>query len=206
MEIKTIPLGMIQANCYCVSGEEGAVVIDPGYSSEEVAKFLKQNREKECLILLTHGHFDHVAGAPHLREETNVPIAIGKNDAVMLRNNEYNLSTRFGAEYTPFDADRLLSDGEEFQLGDLSVRVIETPGHTMGGVCYLMGGVLFSGDTLFCESIGRTDHPYADTATLLQSVRKLYSLPDETLVYPGHGTTTTIEHEKNWNPFVRKNG
>ena len=203
MEIKRIPLGLIKSNCYFVSGATGALVIDPGFSSQQVVDLLKSAMDKERLILLTHGHFDHIGGAEELRRQTNTDIAIGKDDAVMLARNDYNLSTRFHAKYQPFSADRLLCDGEAFSVGDLLVQVIQSAGHTIGGVCYLVNGVLFSGDTLFMESVGRTDAPLGDAQTLVQSVKKLYSLPDSTVVYPGHGHSTTIGHEKEYNPYVR---
>ena len=204
MEIKCLPLGLIRSNCYCVTGDKGCIIIDAGFSSDKVLTLLKSHSDKEQLILLTHGHFDHIGGAEYLRKETGTPIAIGENDAAALSDNDVNMSTRFHAHYKAFTPDRLLKDEETFSVGDLSVRVMETAGHTAGGVCYLINGALFSGDTLFYESVGRTDHPFGDTLKLIASVKKLYRLPDDTPVYPGHGSQTTIRYEKSNNPFVRE--
>lgn len=203
MEIKILPLGHIQTNCYLIEGERGAVVIDPGFDSDEVTKFLFDNKDKERLILLTHAHFDHIGGAPKLRETTNTPIAIGEYEAEALSDPEVNLSSRFHTHFGDFEEDRKLCDGDEIKVGDLCFKVIFTPGHTKGGVSYLSGENLFSGDTLFLESIGRTDFPGGDFAVLKASIEKLYALPQDTKVFPGHGEDTTIRNEKKYNPFVR---
>ena len=203
MEIKVLPLGNLQANCYLISSENAAVVIDPGFESEIVTNFLKDNFDKDRIILLTHAHFDHIGGAFNLRESTNTKIAIGLQDNPALSNSSYSLTAMFGTKLTPFSADLLLNDGQIISIGDLEFKVIHTPGHTVGGVCYLLQDVLFSGDTLFDGSIGRTDFPGGDFSVLEQSVKKLYALKDETLVLSGHGGQTTIEREKYYNPFVR---
>lgn len=203
MEIKAVPLGHIQTNCYMLSGEKGAILIDPGFKSEITKNFLDENKDKERLVLLTHAHFDHIGGAPFLREDTGVKIAIGKDEAKNLTNPLVNLSLQFHAKFGTFNADLELEDGQEITVGDLTFKVIFASGHTTGGVVYLFDGVLFSGDTLFYESVGRTDFPGGDFTVLENSVRKLYSLPDSTTVFPGHGPETTIGHEKKFNPYVR---
>lgn len=195
-------MGMIGANCYMIKGDTGAVLIDTGEYSPLLEDFLRENEGKERLILLTHAHFDHIGGADVLRKNTGVKIAIGENEAAALLDGELNLVNRFHAKVEPFSADILLSDGEVFSVGDLEFRVIETEGHTVGGVCYLINDILFSGDTLFFESIGRTDFPGGDFGALNESIKKLYKLPDETIVYAGHGEATTIGHEKKFNPYV----
>jgi len=195
-------MGMIGANCYMITGNTGAVLIDTGEYSPLLESFLEENRDKQRLILLTHAHFDHIGGADILRKNTGVKIAIGKNEAEALSDGELNLVNRFHAKIEPFSADVFLSDGEVLSVGDLEFRVIETAGHTVGGVCYLINDVLFSGDTLFFESVGRTDFPGGDFKTLSNSIKKLYKLDDGVTVYAGHGEATTIGHEKKFNPYV----
>ncbi len=203
MEIKVLPLGYIQANCYMLSTESASVVIDPGFNSEVITEFLHSSQNKERLILLTHSHFDHIGGALSLRRDTETKIAIGIKDNPALSDSKINLSDDFGAELEPFCADILLNDGDEITVGDIQFRVLETPGHTVGGVCYLTEDVLFSGDTLFSGSIGRTDFYGGDYKTLENSIKRLYSLSDDIVVLSGHGEATTIKKEKTQNPFIR---
>ncbi len=203
MEIKTLVLGDISVNCYLVSTEKAAVVIDPGYRSGEVLEFLANAKNKERLILLTHAHFDHIGFADELAVITDSKIVIGEKDAPALADNFLNLSALFGAPLSTFNADILLSDNQEFSVGDLNFKVIFTPGHTVGGVCYLCGDILFSGDTLFAGSIGRTDFPGGSFEVLKESIKKIYTLPDDTLLLSGHGGQTTVLNEKLYNPFIR---
>lgn len=202
MEIKRLVLGYIGVNCYLVSTDKAALVIDPGYESEEAEQFLNRNSHKERLILLTHAHFDHIGGAESLSQKTGVKIAAGEFDVPDIENGELN--RMMFAEIEPFCVDMPLHAEEIVKVGDLEIKVIFTPGHTKGGVCYLIDGILFSGDTLFFESIGRTDFPGGDFNLLTQSVKMLYAdLPKNTSVLPGHGEETTIEHEKRCNPYIR---
>ncbi|MBR6510316.1 MAG: MBL fold metallo-hydrolase [Clostridia bacterium] len=202
MEIKALPLGYIRVNCYLIKTEKAAIVIDPGYKNEKIDEFLLENKDKERLILLTHAHFDHIGALPALRDKTGVKIAIGEDENELLADGSLNLSDRFHAHIPPFSADVFLKDSEELVIGDIKIKTIFTPGHTKGSVCYLIENVLFSGDTLFYESVGRTDFPTSDFSKLASSVKKLYTLPDETVVFSGHGESTTISHEKKYNPFV----
>ncbi len=203
MEINVLPLGDIGANCYMIQSETAAIVIDAGYESNYVTDFLLKNQDKERMILLTHCHFDHIGGADDLRQKTNTKIGIGEYDAPSLLDNSINLSGNFSVPLKPFKADILFKNNQTFTVGDLEFKVLHTPGHTTGGVCYLFGDVLFSGDTLFHQSIGRTDFPGGDFKTLENSIKRLYSLKDDTIVLSGHGDATSIENEKKFNPFVR---
>lgn len=203
MEIKTLHLGLIKTNCYLLSTERAAVVIDPGFDRPGTLDFLSANAEKERLILLTHAHFDHIGGAENLREKTGVLIGIGEPDAGALADTSLNLSDMFHARITPFKPDLTFRNGEVITVGDIELKVISTPGHTVGGVSYLTGDSLFSGDTLFENSIGRTDFPGGDLRALKRSVKKLLTLPGDTKVYPGHGDPTTIAREKENNMFAR---
>jgi glyoxylase-like metal-dependent hydrolase (beta-lactamase superfamily II) len=190
-------------NCYLVEGEKGAVVIDPGYKREAILDFLKENENKERLILLTHGHFDHIGGAEYLRSQTGVKIGIGALDEPALSDNELNCAVNFKRTLPAFSADYLYNDGDKISVGDLDFTVIACPGHTVGGISLLCDGNLFSGDTLFKDSVGRTDFQGGSFSDLEKSIKRLYTLPDSTAVLPGHGEQSTVGHEKYYNPFVR---
>ena len=203
MEIKTVVLGYLKTNCYIISTEKAIIIIDPGKDSKQVNAILENAVDKEKLVLLTHCHFDHICGAENLRDNYAVKIAIGKDDAFGLKNPYLNMSDRFFRNDVSFEADTLLEDGQKLQIGDISVLVIKTEGHTRGSVSYLINGALFSGDTLFFESVGNTEFPGGDYTDLKNSIKKLYTLSEETVVYPGHGDITTIAHEKMFNPYVK---
>lgn len=203
MKIDTVLLGSFQVNCYLISTDKSAIVIDPGFNSSYVEDFLLKNADKERMILLTHAHFDHIGGALQLKEKTGVKIAIGRIDEPSLSDENYNLSTLFNAYIKPFNADILLDDGEITKIGDITLKTIHTPGHTKGSVGYLIENNLFSGDTLFNLSVGRTDFPGGNTKQLLNSVKKLFALDDNTKVFSGHGATTTIGYEKINNPYIK---
>lgn len=203
MKIDTVLLGSFQVNCYLISTDKSAIVIDPGFNSSYVEDFLLKNADKERMILLTHAHFDHIGGALQLKEKTGVKIAIGRIDEPSLSDENYNLSTLFNAYIKPFNADMLLDDGEITEIGDITLKTIHTPGHTKGSVGYLIENNLFSGDTLFNLSVGRTDFPGGNTKQLLNSVKKLFALDDNTKVFSGHGATTTIGYEKINNPYIK---
>lgn len=203
MEINVLKLGSCETNCYLISTDKAAIVIDPGVYSETVLDFLKNNMEKERMILLTHAHFDHIGGADTLRNACNTKIGIGISENDGLSDVNKNLSNLFGVNISPFSADCFFYDGEIFTVGDIEFKIIETPGHTIGGVCYLTENFLFSGDTLFYGSVGRTDFPNSDFSLLKKSVQKLYKLKNETVVLSGHGPKTTIGYEKEHNCFIR---
>ncbi len=205
MDILTLPLGQIGANCYLISTEKALVAIDIGAESGALFSHFEKAKQnlKQMLILLTHSHFDHIAAAADLRRRFGAKIAIGKGDMQGLCDPAYNLSALFGQKCEPFYADIALNDGQTISCADLEFKVLETSGHTIGGVCYLLQDKLFSGDTLFFESIGRTDFYGGNYESLCKSIKKLYLLPENTTVYPGHGEITTIGHEKNNNPYVR---
>ena len=202
MEIKILKLGVIGTNCYLLSTDKAAIIIDPAFENDKTLEFLNDNKDKERLILITHGHFDHISGALSLRRETGVKIAVGEYENDYLSDNELNMSCRFKKPLTPFGADILLKDNEEITVGDLTFKTIFTPGHTRGGVSFLFQNEIFSGDTLFFESIGRTDFPGGNYHTLINSVKKLLSLDKDYTVYSGHGDKTTLSHEREYNPFI----
>jgi len=206
MDVKIVsrPLGMWQTNFYVLANEETkeAVVIDPGYGEEEIVRLIQPYQVKA--ILLTHAHLDHIGGVAKTKELTGAPIYIHESVQDWLTNPALNMSLGYGQPIDGPAADELLQDGRRLQLAGFDIEVRHTPGHTPGCVSFVLDGVVFAGDTLFQGSIGRTDFPGGDFEQLASSIReKLYTLPDDTIVYPGHGPATTIGVEKRYNPFVR---
>lgn len=208
--IESDPLGQ---NAYLVwaDGEADAVVIDPGYEPEKILNFLNQSGLGLAAILLTHGHMDHIAGVPALREVyPAVPIVIGTGDAPMLTDPLLNLSLPLlGVEVVSPPADRTVDDGQTIRYAGLEYEVRHIPGHSPGHVVYVVHTsdpvVVLGGDVLFAGSIGRTDFPGGSERQLLAGIRaKLWCLPDTARVFPGHGPTTTIGQEKRFNPFLRE--
>ena len=206
MEVKLLLKGHLAtySNCYGVLTDKAAIVVDPGKYTLELADFLKSNGDKTRLILITHAHYDHIGGALELREKTGVKIAIGKNEEFALSDKAFNLSGRFTPAIPAFNADYTIEDEEEFTVGDITIKAFETPGHTVGGMCYLMNDNLFSGDMLFYETVGRVDLPGGDINEMKQSLdRMMWIFDDEIKVYSGHGEETTIGHERKYNPYLR---
>ncbi|MEA5003963.1 MAG: MBL fold metallo-hydrolase [Christensenella sp.] len=192
-------------NCYIVraDGADEAVVIDPGEGAQEIIRQLDKLGLGVSHILLTHGHADHIAATDELRDKYGAKVAIHEKDADMLGIPSRNLSAFLGRECKLAPADILLPDGDTIDAAGLSFRVLHTPGHTRGGVCYLVDDVIFSGDTLFAGSIGRTDFPGSDWNEMAQSLALLKGMERDYAVYPGHGEATTLEREKHSNPFMQ---
>ena len=207
--IRSLTVGIVATNCYLVwnkATREG-VLIDPGDEAERICSAIAEERVNFKAILLTHGHFDHILVAEELKEKYDVPLYASKEEKEMLGSSRWNLSGREeGIEITDYIP---LEDGESIELLGKEWKVISTPGHTKGSVCYFVPGdipYLFSGDTLFYESYGRTDLYGGSEEAIKKSIKeKLFTLPDETLVYPGHEEATTIANEKQYNPvnFMR---
>ena len=206
MEVKVLLKGHLAtySNCYGLLTDKAAIVIDPGKYTLELAQFLKSNADKTRLILITHAHYDHIGGALQLRQETGVKIAIGKNEEFALSDRAFNLSGRFTPPIPAHNADNTNEDEEEFSVGDITVKAYETPGHTVGGMCYLIGDNLFSGDMLFYETVGRVDLPGGNINDMKESLdRIMWLFDDDVSVYSGHGEVTTIGHERKNNPYLR---
>ncbi|NOY59198.1 MAG: MBL fold metallo-hydrolase [Calditrichaeota bacterium] len=192
-------------NSYLVVCEntKAAVVIDPGEDEDKILRKIRERGAKIKYILLTHGHVDHLGAVAEIQQETGAEICIHKNEVPFVENAGVQASFFDLRIPTPFKIDHYVKDGDELQVGELIFRVLETPGHSPGGVCYLCGDCLFSGDTLFQQSIGRTDLPGGAQQQLLDSIaKKLLILPERIKVYPGHGPATTIGDEKRLNPFL----
>lgn len=206
LRIRTQVLGLIGTNCYLVFDDERkeAVIIDP---ADNGALILNQCRELDVVpkaVLLTHGHFDHICAVPDLVRAFRIPVYAGEKEMEILKDPSLNLSAAYGQGVSIRQVE-MLSDGQELSLLGRVWRVLATPGHTGGSVCYYLpeDKVLFSGDTLFCESYGRTDFPSGSSRELVDSVvNRLLTLPEEVNVYPGHESQTTIGHEKKYNPLA----
>ena len=201
MIINTFTAGPIDANNYLLTDNDEAVLIDCSEVKPEVLSALEGKKLK--FILLTHGHFDHVLGVNEMREKTGAKVLINKEDVVSM-NESADIMRTFGVQgvETP-KADDFLNDGDTLKFGNTEIKVIATPGHTQGCVCYLIDGKLFSGDTLFKESVGRCDLPGGNFQKLSDSVKnRLFTLDDNTIVYPGHGPETTIGYEKKYNEII----
>lgn len=216
IKIGRMVLGVCQTNCYFLyrDGEQDCIVVDPADQGVSIYSALQKNGFRVVAILLTHGHFDHIWGLDALRDAANAaaeteglePVKVYAHEAEreLLRDARKNVSEQAGRACVT-SADVYVKDGQEIEAAGMTCKVIATPGHTVGGCCYYFeeAGFLLAGDTLFAESVGRTDFPTGSMSTLVRSIRdKLFVLPEDTKVYPGHGDDTTIGHEKAYNPFL----
>ena len=198
---------MIGTNCYLVINEETkeTVMVDPGAYPAKVKNAVKEQGLKLKAVLLTHAHFDHIMGLSDVMEDVKVPVYVEEADLPMMTDGESNLSSTYVRGGYRFEEAVPVSDGQQLEIAGFQFRVIHTPGHTQGGVCYYIEEekALFSGDTLFCQSVGRTDFPTGKSSTLIHSIQdKLMPLPDDTMVYTGHEDMTTIGMERKYNPFL----
>lgn len=201
--IERIPVGEMQANCYLFGCPQTgqAVIIDPGSDYERIAEGVKKHKLKPLSIINTHGHFDHIG----CNDRFNVTVMIHAKDHAFLLDPRKNLSYFLSRSYAPKNEVKLLRDDEVIKIGNQQLTVLHTPGHTPGSICLRGEGIIFTGDTLFFQGIGRTDFPYGDGRAILNSIRrKLLTFPDDTVIYPGHGPESTIGAEKKHNPYVEE--
>lgn len=201
MDIQRIMVGDLVVNCYLLTDNGEAAVIDPGAQADSILKKVEESGATLTKILLTHGHFDHIGAVCDLAERTGAKVYIHSGDKMMLLDNDCNLSFLTGEKIKPYSHDILLDEVQEIPLGNTTIKVYHTPGHSAGSVTYQWGDNLFCGDLLFQNSIGRFD--FGDLKAELESIKFLItSFPEETTVLPGHGVKTTIGDEKKHNPYV----
>ncbi len=203
MEIKKINDLYSDENTYFLIEKGDAIVIDPGCPYEKIKEFLKDIKIK--YIFLTHCHFDHISSVNQIIDETGALVCCSRECEENIKNVNVSLTTMgLGRPETIDKADIILKDGDEFDFNGNKIKIIETPGHTNCSVCYKAGNVLFTGDTLFYQSVGRHDLPTGNGSVLHNSIKtKIYNLPNETLIYPGHGRESTVSYEKKFNFFVK---
>ncbi|MDY4671333.1 MAG: MBL fold metallo-hydrolase [Oliverpabstia sp.] len=205
-KIEQIVLGMVSTNTWFLMNEENKelLIIDPGDEAERIQRKISQMGGIPKAVLLTHGHFDHMMAADNLRETYDIPVYAYESEKALLENPGANLSGAWASPYV-LCADQWVKDGEKLDLAGMHLQVFHTPGHTAGSCCYYLQeeAVLFSGDTLFAGSVGRTDFPTSSTGDMRESLHRLLAeLPEETRVCPGHNEETTIGYEKRYNPFA----
>lgn len=210
MKIEHFVVGPVATNCYFVINDDNElIVVDPGDMGVRLADMAKSKGYVPVAILLTHGHFDHADGIEDFKEsfpDTDIPVYAHMAEKRTLTDPEYNLSYSMGGFNSTYHADNFLKDDEKIEIAGFKIKVLHTPGHTPGGCCYYFidDNILFSGDSLFAGSIGRTDFPGGNTSELIRKVKeKCFALPDDTEVYPGHEGYTTIGDEKKYNYFLQ---
>jgi len=206
IKVHKVMLGRVGTNCYFVINQETkeVLIFDPADRADVIVGIIEKDELQPRAILLTHGHFDHIMAVNILAEKYKIPVYAHEDEAELLKDSNINASAMVGTAVSVLPTN-LLKDGEKLTIAGIAMKVLYTPGHTKGGVCYYIPEAkkVISGDTLFADSIGRTDLPTGNYSTLLQSIRtKLFALEDSTEVLPGHGEATTIGHEKKYNPFV----
>ncbi len=191
--------------CYLVDEVSGkSAVVDPGDKSEDLVSQIEKDGGKLEYVMLTHGHYDHISYARELADKFGAKIITGEKNNEFLSKPEYNLSIYQGKALPEFSADILLKDGDTFMLGETEIKYISTPGHTSGCGVYIFDNTILSGDTLFCESYGRTDLPTGDDSVMLASLKKLKEIDGNYNVIPGHGELTTLDHERKYNPLMSR--
>ena len=206
LDLQKCILGPVSTNCYFLKNKTTGelIIIDAADCADRIFAKIEEMQAKPVAILLTHGHFDHILAVQEVREKYQIPVYACRQEEEMLREPSVNMTAHYGRNCS-IKPDVFLEDLDVFELAGFSIQMIHTPGHTKGSCCYYLKeeGVLFSGDTVFCGSVGRTDFPGGSSAQIVKSLHKLVdSLPEETEVFPGHDVSTTIGYEKRYNTFV----
>lgn len=213
--IGILPLGFLGTNCYIIKSDKGnAVLVDPGDGSDKVISYLNKHGLTAKYILLTHGHFDHIGAVNDLQKQTGATVVMHKDDTDIACDPKVRASLMRNLETVPpINPDKHIVDGDAITLDNLTFKVMHTPGHTKGGICYILDcvvpntdvaycGYIFSGDTLFAESIGRTDLYGGDFNTLIASLKRIAQLDGDYIVFPGHEEDTTLSHERKYNQYL----
>ena len=205
MQIRRLVLGELETNCYIVwDSSKQALIIDPADEAERILSLVRKEQLQVVAVVLSHAHFDHMLAAEAVCSAVNAPLYVGRGDADAMTDPARNLSRLFDpANSLCFSDYSRVSEQDRIEIGDLVFTVLETPGHTPGCICLQCGDCLFSGDTLFEDSIGRLDFPGGNTAAMYASLQRLVRLPVDTRVFPGHGPSTTIGREIAHNPYLR---
>ncbi|MEZ5359583.1 MAG: MBL fold metallo-hydrolase [Candidatus Zixiibacteriota bacterium] len=209
MKISTVVVSMFETNCYLACDEftGKCAIIDPGDEPEKIFSEIEQLNVTPEVVLLTHGHGDHIGAVVEMIHRYKIPLFAGDGEETLLSSPERNMSAAVGLPIICPPPKMYLKESDKVKVGNISFSVISTPGHSPGGVCYLHENILFCGDTLFYGSVGRTDFPGCSHEQLISSIaNKLMNLPDSTKCYPGHGPATTIGYEKKHNPFLQGGG
>lgn len=204
MNLIVYPAGMLKANCYIIFDEESrdGIMVDPGSEAGNILKLLMEKDINLKYIVLTHGHGDHIGGVVEIKEATKAEIMMSEKDDYLVHGGTQKMSPYF-RNIKEFNTDISVKDGDTFKLNGFSFEIIETPGHTPGGICIKVNDSIFTGDTLFKDGVGRTDFEYGSHQTLVNSIqKKLFIYDDTTKVYPGHEEPTTIGYEKKYNPYI----
>ena len=206
MKIENIVVGPLQVNCYIVYDEESldAMVIDPGDDAGKIIRVIEDRKLLVSRIVCTHAHFDHIGAVRELKDKTGAPVTLSKDDSDIYMRADRQASVWGFQLAQPPVPDIYVADGEEIDVGKLHFRVMQTPGHSPGGICLYGEGIIFTGDTIFAGSVGRTDFPGGSMAELKRSFSWILSLPPETKIFPGHGPLTTVKREKEFNFFVHE--
>ena len=206
MRYDNVIVGPLETNCYLIYCEKTreCAVMDPGAQPEKIIQSVAALGLKPVVLINTHGHVDHVGGNKDIKEKYDIPLCMHEADAPMLNSIlQSGLGLFLGAKNSP-PPDRFLVDGDEVNIGDVTLKTLYTPGHSPGSLSFVHEGILFSGDTLFCGGVGRTDLPGGSWEDLIASIQnKILSLPNETVVLPGHGPHSTVGQERSGNPFIR---
>ena len=205
IDLSFLVLGMLGNNTFVLADEDTGeiAVIDPAVSCDELFEEIESKGGNLKYILLTHGHFDHVGGVKALKDRYNAQVCISKDEMTLLNNSSLNGAALHSLELDDVEVDVKLSDNDVIMLGDNEIKFITTPGHTKGSGCYIVNNWIFSGDTLFCQSIGRTDFPTSNHSEMLNSLKKLKDIEGFYVVYPGHDIFTTLDAERESNPYMK---
>lgn len=206
MLLKKMEVGVYSANCYILGDEisNEAIIIDPGGDADKIIKFITNNDLKVKYIILTHAHGDHIGGVNELLEQSDATLCIHKDDLFMLKDKKKNFTSQMRGPIVEIDEAKLLKDGDVLVVGDMKCTIIHTPGHSPGGICIHINDLLFTGDTLFANNIGRGDLIGGDEEQLIKEIKaKLMILADDTMVFPGHGPASRIGIERMTNPYLK---